>query len=466
MASPDHPQAATPTALRSVPENEPTATLPQLLAQAQKFYSLKRYPEAADLYSEAAALQDEINGEMAPENAEVLFQYGRCLYYVGVGKSDVLGGKVAATSGEAEGKASKKRKRGKEGGGDGEGLIGKAMSSGGSVKAEEVKGEEKATEGKPFFQITGDENWTDSEGEEEDDDDAQDGEAADEEEQDDFSLSYEILDLARVLFRRKLDLSSPQRVAVPSAPERAPSPAPLTPEVRHLTDRLAEIHDLQAEVKLENEQFHDAVADCRAALILKLQLYPPESGMLAEAHYKLAIALDFASLPVSAPEGEDDSGKEGGREAKKEEGKVDEELKAEAVSEMEAAISSCQLRITKEEVALSGLPAAKQASAKAGIADVKSMVSEMKNRLVDLKTPTHGPALSALALQGDGETGEELKGVMGKAMVAGSKAESERVVQEAVSSARDLGGLVRKGKRKAETNGEKGEGKKAKVEDA
>ncbi|OQO11496.1 hypothetical protein B0A48_03223 [Cryoendolithus antarcticus] len=430
---------------------DPSSSLPQLLAQAQKLYALKRYAEAADLYSEAAALHDEVHGEMALENAEVLFQYGRCLYYVGVGKSDVLGGKVAATSAEGEGK-SKKRKRGKEEGGEGEGLIGKAMAEGSGVG--EVKSEQAA--GKPFFQITGDENWTDSEGEEDDGDDAQTGEAEEEEEeQDDFSLSYEILDLARVLFRRRLDIV----LAPPTDP-----PAPLAGEARHLTDRLSEIHDLQAEVKLENEQFHDAVADCRAALTLKLQLYPPESGMLAEAHYKLAIALDFASLPVSAPEGEE-VGEPGEKPAKKEDGKVDEELKAEAVSEMEAAISSCQLRIAKEEAALSGLPTAKQASAKAGIADVKSMVSEMKNRLVDLKTPTHGPALSALALQGDGETGEELKGVMGKAMVAGSKAESERVVQEAVSGARDLGGLVRKGKRKAETNGEGGEGKKAKVED-
>ncbi|OQN96075.1 hypothetical protein B0A48_17875 [Cryoendolithus antarcticus] len=454
--------ASTEPTPNDAPINTPTdasSSLPQLLAQAQKLYALKRYLEAADLYSEAAALQDEVHGEMAPENAEVLFQYGRCLYYVGVGKSDVLGGKVAATSGEAEGK-SKKRKRGKDEGGEGEGVIGKAMAEGSGVG--EMKGEVKSEDAgaKPFFQITGDENWTDSEGEEDDGEDAQEGEGEEEEEeQDDFSLSYEILDLARVLFRRKLDTLLPP----PTEP-----PASLTGEARHLTDRLAEIHDLQAEVKLENEQFHDAVADCRAALTLKLQLYPPESGMLAEAHYKLAIALDFASLPVSAPEGEDDARKEGGKEAKKEEGKVDEELKAEAVSEMEAAISSCQLRITKEETALSSLRAAKQAAAKAGIADVKSMVSEMRNRLVDLKTPTHGPAISALALQGEGEACEELKGVMGKAMVAGSKAESERVVQEAVSGARDLGGLVRKGKRKAENigNGEGGEGKKAKVEDA
>ncbi|KAK6430497.1 hypothetical protein LTR95_013345, partial [Oleoguttula sp. CCFEE 5521] len=403
-------------ALNDAPSDTPTdpsSSLPQLLARAQKLYALKRYTEAADLYSEAAALQDEVHGEMAPENAEVLFQYGRCLYYVGVGKSDVLGGKVAATSAEGKDgakKGSKKRKRGKEEGGEGDGVIGKAMAEGSGVG--EVKGEVKSEEaaGKPFFQITGDENWTDSEGEEDDGDDAQEGEGeAEEEEQDDFSLSYEILDLSRVLFRRKLDIV----LAAPTDP-----PAPLAGEARHLTDRLSEIHDLQAEVKLENEQFHDAVADCRAALTLKLQLYPPESGMLAEAHYKLAIALDFASLPVSAPEGKE-VGEPGEKPAKKEEGKVDEELKAEAVSEMEAAISSCQLRIAKEEAAVSGLPAAKHASAKAGIADVKSMVSEMKNRLVDLKTPTHGPALSALALQGDGETGEELKGVMGKAMVAG-----------------------------------------------
>ena len=79
-----------------------------LKASATQQYSLKNYGAAADFYSEAAEVQDEIYGEMSPENADVLYQYGRCLYHLAVSNSDVLGGKVASTN--AEEPKRKKRK--------------------------------------------------------------------------------------------------------------------------------------------------------------------------------------------------------------------------------------------------------------------------------------------------------------------------------------------------------------------
>lgn len=72
--------------------------LNSLLASATQQYSLKNYSAAAEFFSEAAEIQDEINGEMNVENADLLYQYGRCLYHVAVAKSDVLGGKVAGES--------------------------------------------------------------------------------------------------------------------------------------------------------------------------------------------------------------------------------------------------------------------------------------------------------------------------------------------------------------------------------
>ena len=93
-----HPRSSTTNAFFSG-HPSPTVDLPSKLAQLQasatKEYSLKNYPAAAELYSEAAEVQDEINGEMSPENADLLYQYGKCLYHVAVSNSDVLGGKVA-----------------------------------------------------------------------------------------------------------------------------------------------------------------------------------------------------------------------------------------------------------------------------------------------------------------------------------------------------------------------------------
>jgi HAT1-interacting factor 1 len=427
--------------------------LEQLKASATQQYSLKNYSAAAEFYSEAAEVQDKVNGEMSPENSDLLYQYGRCLYHLGVSKSDVLGGKVAGNNNGSEEPKRKKRKTTapatESSAAGSENAIADALKNGEQklAEVEEEKEEEDgnaeqtaASSSKPFFQITGDENWTDSEEEEEDDgEDAGEGEEEEEEEDDDFAIAYEILDVARVLLGRKLESLDAS-----------------SPEARQVKERLADTHDLQAEIKLENEQFADAVTDAKAALSFKLQLYPQESGMIAEAHYKLAIALDFASLPVTSAEDEEQNGT-ASSSAPKEEPKVNEEMRAEAATEMEKAIASCMLRIQATEA--SGKP-----QAASTIADIKSMVSEMKNRLVDLRNPSQALTTAGPADVPDGA--DPLRGVLG-AMLGASKAEQAKKIQEATSQANDLSGLVKKRKAKVMEDGSAGEdkGKKAKVEE-
>lgn len=431
-----------------------------LKASATQQYSLKNYSAAAEFFSEAAEVQDQIHGEMSPENADLLYQYGRCLYHVGVSKSDVLGGKVAGGGGEEPKRKKRKTAPVAEssaaGAANGDGVVSDALKDGEQKMAEEVvgaaveekeggKAEDNAASNKPFFQITGDENWTDSEEEE---DEEGEGEGEEDEEDDDFAIAYEILDVARVLLGRKLE----------SLPDRESSP-----EARALKERLADTHDLQAEIKLENEQFADAVADAKAALGFKLALYAPESGLIAEAHYKLSIALDFASLPTAPAEEENAPPAQ-----VKEEPKVDEDMRVEAATEMEKAIASCQLRIKKEEASLAtATDGAAKEGIKRSIADVKSMVSEMKNRLVDLRNPSP-EALTAGGPAGVAPDGSDpLRGVLG-AMLGESKAEQAKRIQEATSSANDLSGLVKKRKAKAPEPAAaeyEGKGKKAKVEE-
>lgn len=427
--------------------------LSHLKASATQQYSLKNYSAAAEFFSEAAEVQDELNGEMSPENADLLYQYGRCLYHVGVSKSDVLGGKVAGGGAAAEEpKKKKKRKTAKpeaesSAAGAASGAVAEALKSGEEkmVKEEQDGGEAKkksaAAGAKPFFQITGDENWTDSEGE--DDDEDGDGEGEDEEEDDDFAIAYEILDVARVLLGRKLETLEDGSA-----------------DARAVKERLADTQDLQAEIKLENEQFADAVSDFKASLALKLQLFPQESGIIAEAHFKLAIALDFASLPTAPAEEENAAPK-----AKEDEPKVDEEMRAEAATQMEKAIESCQLRIKNAEASLVSADASKQESTKRTIADDKSMVAEMKNRLVDLRSPAQALTTAGSASAPDGS--DPLRGVLG-AMLGESKAEQAKMIQQATSQANDLSGLVKKRKApKVEESAAEveGKGKKAKVEE-
>lgn len=220
-------------------------------------------------------------------------------------------------------------------------------------------------EGKPLFQFTGDENFDDSGDEEDGGGDAQDG--GDEDEDDDFGNAYEVLDLARVLLRKRLE----------EAQTDEGKGTMQSPIVKQLKERLADTHDLQAEISLEGERFPNAVVDLKAALELKQELFPPENSLIAEAHYKLSLALEFSS--VTQQSNENGEAVDGG------EATVDESMREEAAKEMEAAITSCKLRIQKEEKNLANTSAETKSDkpkvTQADIDNVKDMVSDMEQRV-------------------------------------------------------------------------------------
>ena len=223
-------------------------------------------------------------------------------------------------------------------------------------------------EGKPFFQFTGDENFDDSGDEEEvGGGDAQDGE--DEDEDDDFGNAYEVLDLARVLLLKRLEEAQ--------ADEGKGKGTTQSPIIEQLKERLADTYDLQAEISLEGERFPNAVVDLKAALELKEEIFPQENSLIAEAHYKLSLALEFSS--VTQQSNENGEAVDGG------EATVDESMREEAAKEMEAAIASCKLRIGKEEKNIVDASAETKSDklkvTQADIDAVKDIVSDMEQRV-------------------------------------------------------------------------------------
>jgi HAT1-interacting factor 1 len=383
-----------------------------------------------------------LNGEMSLDNADLLYQYGRCLYHLAVSKSDVLGNKVAG-SGEPQ---KKKRKTKSAAATNDQKTAEDVVEAVVDEKDGSATNKESEAANKPFFQITGDENWTDSE--DEGDDAEEDGE--EEEEDDDFAIAYEILDVARVLLTRKLD-TIPQHL---DGKGKGKATLVENPEARQVMDRLADTHDLQAELSMENENFPSAVAEGRSALELKQKLYPLESSLLAEAHFKLALAMEFASVTTTNAEAVEQG-------AQKEE-TVDEDLRKEAVTHMESAIESCRLRVDKEESTLSSHPADKQEAKKKEINDVKEMMSEMEQRLIDLKTPVAAAE-------------NPLRGILG-GMLGETPTDQKQRIAEATANANDLSGLIKKkkpaaapagpaSKRKLEDDKQEASSKKAKVED-
>ncbi len=251
--------AATPISLPPMDDEEREksvrVSLADLTARASALYLQKNYEEAAEVYAQASEMQAELNGEMEPENADILFLYGRSLFKVGQAKSDVLGtagGEKKKPSGTTSKPKPKKSAAGSLGSDATAGVktdAEKAVEESVAQIAEEAgKGEVKEAQQtdakKPLFQFTGDENF-----EESDEEDEAEGEDGDEEEEDDLAVAFEVLDLTRVLFEKSLN-----KVQDAEGKGKEKANGDVSPTTRHIKERLADTHDLLAEISLENEK--------------------------------------------------------------------------------------------------------------------------------------------------------------------------------------------------------------------
>ncbi|TVY67183.1 NASP-related protein sim3 [Fusarium oxysporum f. sp. cubense] len=435
--------------------NSKKVTIADLSAKGSALYAHKNYEEAAEVFSRASVLQAEVNGETSPDNAEILFHYGRSLFRVGQSKSDVLGGPAASEKKKSAESKSKKpaQTEAQKVTQEGVGIV--AEQKEGEKKTEDMKGDKK-----PLFQFTGDENFDESDEEEAE------GEDEEGEEDDDLATAFEILDLARVCFMKKLELLQQEESETSGKGKEAAEGD--SPTVRHVKERLADTHDALAEISLENERYPNAIEDGRTSLKYKLELYPEESEIIAEAHFKLSLALEFASVTTAGDDGAN---------SKREE--MDQGLRDEAVKEMELAIKSSKLKLQNKEVELATMASPEDNElARKSIQEMKEVIGDMEQRLVELR---NDPIDAKDILGADAGP---IGGILGAAL-GESAAETKARVDEAKKTATDLSGLVRKknkdesaeepeaarvpeaetnGKRKAEDPAEDTETKKAKVE--
>jgi HAT1-interacting factor 1 len=143
--------------------NSVQVSLADLCAKGTAQFARKNYEEAEDLYARAAELQSELRGEMHPDNAEILFLYGRSLFKVGQSKSDVLGPKSGGEKKKPNGVAKPKKAEPKE---ELKTESEKIAEEGVAIVAGQGEAEADGAK-KPLFQFTGDENFEDSDEEEE-----------------------------------------------------------------------------------------------------------------------------------------------------------------------------------------------------------------------------------------------------------------------------------------------------------
>jgi hypothetical protein len=118
-------------------------------------------------------------------------------------------------------------------------------------------------------------------------------------------------------------------------------------------------------------RYQNAIEDGRTSLTYKLQLYPEDSEIIAEAHYKLSLALEFASVTTTS---------DGGETSKREE--MDQGLRDEAVKEMELAIKSFRLKMQNKEVELATMASPEDNELnRRGIAEMKELIGDMEQRV-------------------------------------------------------------------------------------
>ncbi|RMZ69954.1 histone h1-binding [Pyrenophora seminiperda CCB06] len=421
MAEPTTEPLPTVTEAEQLPRTK--EKLDELSQAASIHYATKNFSAAAENYANAVEIQAELNGEMAPENAELLFYYGRALYKVAVAKSDVLGNKVAQ---EEKKKKKPKAKKATKTDESGEGASA-------SAPIPEKKEESAAT--KPYFQLTGDENWTDSEEEDED----MEGDEQEEDDDDDFGNAYEIFELARVLYEKQLEsLES-------DVSDKGKGKAELSPRARTIKERIADCHGFLTEISLENERFHDAISDARASLSLQKELYPFSHENVTEAHYSLSLALEFASVSkvrqdqtgqsASAPDAEPAATEEQGKE---DEDGINWDLRNEAAEQTHLAIQSLEARLKKEEAALSSdtLTPEQKKDKKKVIEDKKGMLEDLKTRVADLKADPTNQAFDSI-------DPSVFQGILGGILGADAATKAAKIA-EAKMNANDVSGMVKK----------------------
>ncbi|PHH69200.1 hypothetical protein CDD82_7941 [Ophiocordyceps australis] len=395
--------------------------LADLCAKGTALYARKDYEGASDILSQASILQSAVNGETAAENADILFHYGRSLFKLGQSKSDVLGAPAAATA-DKQSSAAKP---------DG---VARTAATVPDDKPQSGPADAK----KPLFQFTGDENFDDSD--DQDDEDAQGQDDKQDDDNDDLATAFVILDLARVCYNKQLaNIFAQDESAEEKGKDKAQADSPA---LRHIKERLADTHDCLAEIALENERYPSAIEDGRVSLNYKMELYPADTEIVAEAHYKLSLALEFASVTTARDDGHNEK-----RDA------IDQSLRDEAIVEMERAISSFRGRVDSREQELKDTGEDSAEEVRLAMKDMKEVLADMEQRLLDLrKDPIDASSLLADAAAAP----------LGSILAGALDAEA---VEKATAQATDLSNLVRKKakpedvstKRKAENDDVAGE---------
>ncbi|KAJ8495814.1 hypothetical protein ONZ45_g12686 [Pleurotus djamor] len=341
----------------------PKVTIESHVDQAKRAFALQKYEQAVEHYANALELATAEHGEDAPQTADLYLAYGRALLENAISQNSVLGKEQNEEEDDAPSAPS----------GSGLSKNGPILSFSGDAEDEEdtavdlfAQASKDIAEAEAMVNAANDEEEED-EGEPEDD----------------FNAAWEVLDLARAIYDKRLSADEDDEVKL----------------------KLADTYITLGDVSLETEKFEQAVSDYEAGLKLKADLLPISSRQIAEAHYKLSIVLDLTPGKLS----------DSIAHAEKALESVEKRL-----SELQEALSSgVKSEATEQKVDTKGkgkassrknpLKSMSQSQIEAEIKEVTGLKEDLALKVEELKTsPTDSVETSAPALAAQ-QLDQELK---------------------------------------------------------
>ncbi|KAJ3317779.1 hypothetical protein HDU76_001063 [Blyttiomyces sp. JEL0837] len=231
------------------------ADVPRLVAEGRKFMALNEFEKSVDVLAAASSILATTYGQDAPECAEVLFLYGNALLANAVAKSSPLGGSGAPESVESALPIPTPHKSSDRFvfSGDGDDMDGEPTANENEDQGAAAGANDDAEEG-------GNPDGDGEDGDGENEGDVDPGE-------EDMQIAWETLDLSRLIY-------------VKMGPE--------------YENKVADVLLSLGDVSLEQGQWQQAIDDYSEAVRIKSLKLSHDHRELAEAHYKLALALEFA----------------------------------------------------------------------------------------------------------------------------------------------------------------------------
>ncbi|XP_053431244.1 nuclear autoantigenic sperm protein isoform X2 [Nycticebus coucang] len=352
----------------------------KLLGLGQKHLVMGDIPAAVNAFQEAASLLGKKYGETANECGEAFFFYGKSLLELARMENGVLGNALEGVHVEEEGEKTEE-----------ESLVENNDNIDETEGSEEEDKENDKAEETPKDSVLENKSLQENE----------------EEEIGNLELAWDMLDLAKIIFKRQ--------------------------ETKEAQLYAAQAHLKLGEVSVESENYIQAVEEFQACLTLQEQYLEAHDRLLAETYYQLGLAYGYNS-------------------------QYDE-----AVAQFSKSIEVIEKRmgVLKEQMEAEGSPT----EYKKEIEELKELLPEIREKIEDAKESQRSGNVAELALKAtlveSSTSGFTPSGGSSVSMIA-----SRKPADGASSSncATDISHLVRKKRKPEEESPRKDDAKKAKQE--